>query len=139
MSRGCSQGQTHKQILGLHTAICTQRQWRSYRQLQKVYIIPPPILINYYSIPFLGSHPAAGRYLDAGDAAAPSRALRGRPRPWAPSLLNTQAHSLQLVQQARDNRVHELLGWAALVMKSNIRIFERVYYPSTVIPRIQSY
>lgn len=44
-----------------------------------------------------------------------------------------------LVQQARDNGLHELLGWAALVMKRDIRIFVRVYYPSTVIPRIQSY
>lgn len=75
MSRGFSEGQTHKQILELRTAGCSQRQQRWYRQLQKVYIIPPPILINYYSIPFLGSHPAAGRCLDAGDAAALSRAL----------------------------------------------------------------
>lgn len=75
MSRGFSQGQAHKQILEQRTAVCTQRQRRCYRQLQNVYIIPPPILINYYSIPFLGSHPAAGRYLDAGDAAALSRAL----------------------------------------------------------------
>lgn len=52
---------------------------------------------------------------------------------------HTGTLTTQLVQQARDNRVHELLDWAALVMKSNIRIFERVYYPSTVIPRIQSY
>lgn len=52
---------------------------------------------------------------------------------------HTGTHTTGLVQPAKDSRVHELLGWTALAMKGDIRIFEGVYHPSTVIPGIQSH
>lgn len=74
MSRGCSQGQTHRfwDYVQLYIPKGSGKATGSFRRFTS-YL--PPSFINYYSVPFLGSHPAAGRYLDAGDAAALSRAL----------------------------------------------------------------
>jgi len=43
-----------------------------------------------------------------------------------PPAKHTGTLTTGLVLRARDNRVHELPGWSALVMKGDFRIFERV-------------